>query len=92
MPRRPVEDETVDAVDTAPAPAGTVLQRVVFPEHGDPQALPLFLDPEVWSWSGRDETNEERLARLRGVVAAQQPKRASRLTDRNGLEIGRAHV
>jgi galactofuranosylgalactofuranosylrhamnosyl-N-acetylglucosaminyl-diphospho-decaprenol beta-1,5/1,6-galactofuranosyltransferase len=85
MAHRPAEDEIVDAADTTAAPAGTVLQRVIFPEHGDPQSLPLFLDPEVWSWSGRDETNEERLARLRGVVAAQQPKRASRLTDRNGL-------
>jgi galactofuranosylgalactofuranosylrhamnosyl-N-acetylglucosaminyl-diphospho-decaprenol beta-1,5/1,6-galactofuranosyltransferase len=64
---------------------GAVLQRVVFPQHGDPQALPLFLDPEVWSWTSREETHEERLARMRGVVSVQQPKRASRLTDRNGL-------
>ncbi|HVX07832.1 glycosyltransferase, partial [Humibacter sp.] len=31
------------------------------------------------------ESEEERLARMRGVVLLQQPKRASRLTDRNGL-------
>ncbi|WP_460567484.1 glycosyltransferase [Humibacter soli] len=81
-------------MDVAPEPAaatepgtrsGTVLQRVIFPEHADPQALPLFLDPEVWSWSAREESDKERLARMRGVVSIRQPKTASRLTDRNGL-------
>ncbi|QDZ16438.1 glycosyltransferase [Humibacter ginsenosidimutans] len=85
MARRADTAETPDAVDGIAADEATVLQRVIFPESGDPQALPLFLDPEVWSWSGREETSEERLARMRGVVAVQQPKRAARLTDRNGL-------
>lgn len=82
-PRTASEIEEKATVEPAMTP-DIVLQRVIFPESGDPQALPLFLDPEVWSWSSRDETPEERLARMRGVVAVQQPKRASRLTDRNG--------
>jgi galactofuranosylgalactofuranosylrhamnosyl-N-acetylglucosaminyl-diphospho-decaprenol beta-1,5/1,6-galactofuranosyltransferase len=85
MARRTAVEAENDALAEQSSQPDTVLQRVIFPEHGDPQSLPLFLDPEVWSWSSRDETPEERLARMRGVVAIQQPKRASRLTDRNGL-------
>ena len=83
MARIAVDDENLTAEGTPDT--GDVLQRVIFPVHGDPQALPLFLDPESWSWSSRDETDQERLARMRGVVAIQSPMRASRLTDRNGL-------
>ena len=88
MARRIADTEaetTQDAATGSEPELNNILQRVVFPVHGDPQALPLFLDPEIWSWSTREETREERLARMRGVVSIRQPKRASRLTDRNGL-------
>jgi galactofuranosylgalactofuranosylrhamnosyl-N-acetylglucosaminyl-diphospho-decaprenol beta-1,5/1,6-galactofuranosyltransferase len=76
----------VDADTTAVAgdQDGFLLQRVIFPEHGDPQSLPLFLDPESWSYSRSAETPEERLARQRGVIVPGS-RRASRLTNRNGL-------
>ncbi|WP_243063503.1 glycosyltransferase [Humibacter sp. RRB41] len=93
MPRRATVDAAKDAaaepasksVPESHSASGTVLQRVIFPEHGDPQALPLFLDPEVWSWAAREESHKERLARKRGVISLHQAKSASRLTDRNGL-------
>lgn len=64
----------------------TVLQRVIFPEHGDPQALPLYLDPETWTWQKKADADEVRLAQARGFLADPSLTRdAVRLTNRNGL-------
>lgn len=61
------------------------LQRVIFPEHGDPQALPLYLDAETWSWSYTGESDEHVLARARGLNLEGHGRRATRLSNRNGL-------
>lgn len=63
----------------------TVLQRVIFPEHGDPQALPLYLDPETWTWQLKGDANEMRLAQARGFSDPSLTRDAVRLTNRNGL-------
>lgn len=63
----------------------TVLQRVIFPEHGDPQALPLFLDPETWSWAYIPDDEQDRLAKIRGVFTEGHNKLATRLTNKTGL-------
>lgn len=63
----------------------TVLQRVVFPEHGDPQALPLYLDPETWGWAYIPDDESDRLAKVRGVFTEGHNRLASRLTHRSGL-------
>ena len=64
----------------------TVLQRVIFPEHGDPQSLPLYLDPETWTWQATGDGDEDvRLAKARGFVEASPTRTAVRLTNRNGL-------
>lgn len=63
----------------------TVLQRVVFPEHGDPQALPLYLDPETWSWAYIPDDERDRFAKIRGVFTEGHNRLASRLTNKNGL-------
>lgn len=63
----------------------TVLQRVIFPEHGDPQALPLYLDPETWTWQMKGDANEVRLAQARGFSDPSLTRDAVRLTTRNGL-------
>jgi galactofuranosylgalactofuranosylrhamnosyl-N-acetylglucosaminyl-diphospho-decaprenol beta-1,5/1,6-galactofuranosyltransferase len=64
---------------------GTVLQRVIFPEHGDPKALPLYLDPETWGWAYVPDSDEDRLAKIRGVFTEGHDRKASRLTDKGGL-------
>lgn len=64
---------------------GTVLQRVIFPEHGDPKALPLYLDPETWGWSYIPDSENDTLAKMRGVFDPGGNLLASRLTDRGGL-------
>jgi galactofuranosylgalactofuranosylrhamnosyl-N-acetylglucosaminyl-diphospho-decaprenol beta-1,5/1,6-galactofuranosyltransferase len=64
---------------------GTILQRVIFPEHGDPQSLPLFLDPETWGWSYTPDSDADRLAKIRGVFDEGHNRTASRLTDKRGL-------
>ncbi|MGH3703342.1 MAG: glycosyltransferase, partial [Agromyces sp.] len=63
----------------------TVLQRVIFPEHGDPQALPLYLDPETWTWQMKGDASEVRLAQARGFSDPSLTRDAVRLTTRNGL-------
>ncbi|RXZ51020.1 glycosyltransferase family 2 protein [Agromyces fucosus] len=63
----------------------TVLQRVIFPEHGDPQALPLFLDPETWSWAYIPDDEQDQLAKIRGVFTEGHNKLATRLTNKTGL-------
>ncbi|GAB3804733.1 glycosyltransferase [Humibacter antri] len=65
--------------------AGTLLQRVIFPEHGDPKALPLYLDPETWGWSYISDDESDTLAKIRGVFNPGGNRLASRLTDRGGL-------
>lgn len=65
--------------------ARTILQRVIFPEHGDPQSLPLFLDPETWGWSYIPDSDTDRLAKIRGVFDEGHNRIASRLTNRSGL-------
>lgn len=62
-----------------------VLQRVIFPEHGDPQALPLYLDAETWGWTSSSGSDDERLAKARGVFVDGQHRRAARLSNRSGL-------
>ncbi len=63
-----------------------VLQRVIFPEHGDPQSLPLYLDPETWTWQVAGERDDEfRLAQARGIADESLTRKAVRLTNRNGL-------
>lgn len=63
----------------------TVLQRVIFPEHGDPQSLSLFLDPETWSWVTKRESDKDFLAKIRGVFEAGHDRDPLRLTNRSGL-------
>ncbi|GAA1840650.1 glycosyltransferase [Agromyces salentinus] len=62
-----------------------VLQRVIFPEHGDPQALPLYLDAETWSWSYSGDSDDNLLAKARGLFIEGHDRRPSRVTSRNGL-------
>ena len=61
-----------------------VLQRVVFPEHGDPQALPLYIDPESWTAMPGSDASAERIARARGFLEEGQARSALRLTNRSG--------
>ncbi|MCI2958021.1 glycosyltransferase [Agromyces atrinae] len=62
-----------------------VLQRVIFPEHGDPQALPLYLDPEVWTFEPNLEDESMRLAKARGFTPEDSAKHPLRLTNTSGL-------
>jgi galactofuranosylgalactofuranosylrhamnosyl-N-acetylglucosaminyl-diphospho-decaprenol beta-1,5/1,6-galactofuranosyltransferase len=62
-----------------------VLQRVIFPEHGDPQSLPLYLDPETWGWNQKGDGEAEQLARARAIPFEGQNRTPVRLTNRNGL-------
>lgn len=71
---------TTEAIDQ-----DVVLQRVIFPEHGDPKALPLYLDPEVWSWEHLPEDADDHLARIRGVFNPDSRRRPVRITERGGL-------
>jgi galactofuranosylgalactofuranosylrhamnosyl-N-acetylglucosaminyl-diphospho-decaprenol beta-1,5/1,6-galactofuranosyltransferase len=64
---------------------GTILQRVIFPTHGDPQSLPLYLDPETWGWSYIPDSDSDWLAKIRGVFVDGHNKLAARLTSRVGL-------
>ena len=61
-----------------------VLQRVVFPEHGDPQALPLYVDPEAWATLPSSDAARERLARARGFLEEGHSRAPLRLTSRSG--------
>jgi galactofuranosylgalactofuranosylrhamnosyl-N-acetylglucosaminyl-diphospho-decaprenol beta-1,5/1,6-galactofuranosyltransferase len=61
-----------------------VLQRVVFPEHGDPQALPLYIDPEAWAVLPASDAAKERLARARGFLEDGHARTPLRLTSRSG--------
>jgi galactofuranosylgalactofuranosylrhamnosyl-N-acetylglucosaminyl-diphospho-decaprenol beta-1,5/1,6-galactofuranosyltransferase len=70
---------------TRDEPTEIILQRVIFPEHGDPQSLPLFLDPETWTWSNKRESDEDFLAKIRGVFTEGHDREALRLTNRSGL-------
>jgi galactofuranosylgalactofuranosylrhamnosyl-N-acetylglucosaminyl-diphospho-decaprenol beta-1,5/1,6-galactofuranosyltransferase len=65
----------------------TVLQRVVFPVHGDPQALPLYLDAETWSWTESSDGGLSLLARARGLDAENPNRRPIRLTSRNDVTL-----
>ncbi|GAB3608529.1 glycosyltransferase [Humibacter ginsengiterrae] len=65
--------------------SGSILQRVIFPVHGDPQSLPLYLDPETWGWSFLPDSESDWLAKVRGVFGDGHNRLASRLTSRVGL-------
>lgn len=52
-------------------PHPVVLQRVIFPEHGDPQALPLYLDTA--SGTGTRKSSHSGLAWLRGRRGVELP-------------------
>ncbi|QEO13540.1 glycosyltransferase [Agromyces intestinalis] len=69
------------------ADARTVLQRVVFPVHGDPQALPLYLDAETWSWTESSDGGLTLLAKARGLDAENPNRRPLRLTSRNDITL-----
>ncbi|WP_136706723.1 glycosyltransferase [Agromyces sp. H66] len=66
---------------------GTILQRVVFPVHGDPQALPLYLDAETWSGVDRSDEGVEVLARARGLDVGDGGRRPLRLSSYTGLTL-----
>lgn len=65
--------------------ANTVLQRVIFPEHGDPQSLPLYIDPEVWTFVNQQADDDLQLAWARGIASEDASRQPLRLTNRNGL-------
>ncbi|MGW9629782.1 glycosyltransferase [Agromyces sp. NPDC055520] len=62
----------------------TVLQRVVFPEHGDPKALSLYLDPEAWSNVPSGVSEDARTAKARGFLEEGHTSVPLRLTSRDG--------
>lgn len=66
--------------DQIEAETRTVLQRVVFPVHGDPQALPLYLDAETWGGTDASDNGAGLLARARGIDTANLARRPLRLT------------
>ena len=71
--------------DSAATSAPAVIQRVIFPEHGDPQSLPLYLDPEDWTFERSGDDAALQLARARGFSPDDQARYALRLTNNNGL-------
>ncbi|KQO99436.1 glycosyltransferase [Leifsonia sp. Leaf264] len=71
--------------ESTPIEERAVLQRVIFPANADPQALPLYLDPEVWTWDRRSESEADRLAKIRGVFIEGADRDPVRLTNRNGM-------
>lgn len=62
-----------------------VLQRVIFPTHGDPESLPLFMDVDDWAVQRRGLSEADRLARARGVARIGGDGDPLRLTNRNAL-------
>lgn len=74
-------------MSTEMSPHATVLQRVIFPVEGDPQALALYLDTETWTHDEQTDSAAHELARSRGIPLWGQGRRAVRLTNRNSLAV-----
>lgn len=64
-----------------------VLQRVVFPTHGVPEAMPLFVDVNDWTSTYRPETEDDRLAKARGTFVGGSDRIPMRVTNRNALSL-----
>ena len=71
-------------------PNPLVLQRVIFPANADPQALPLYLDAEMWTGVRRSERRVRRLAQDPRRLRRGADRDPVRLTNRNGRAPGSA--